>query len=103
MAPAQLFCQSGNRQEGEMSSIQKKVKPAHRGNGRNRFDKALLDAMQMQRPVDLFIAADLPWIRDSGFATVTILEVDTYAIRVKNEAGKESWIGKAFIVEARLG
>jgi hypothetical protein len=86
-----------------MSSIQKKVKPAHRGNGRNRFDKALLDAMQMQRPVDLFIAADLPWLREDGTARVKILEVDTYAIRVRNWDGEESWIGKAFIVEAKIG
>lgn len=88
-----------------MSQLSKRERPAARPqgrNGKNRFDRALIEAMQRKRKVDIFIAADLPWINDDGFATVTILEVDTFAIRVRNEAGKESWLGKGYIVEARI-
>lgn len=71
-------------------------------NGKGRFDKALIEAKQQRRSVELILAIDLPWTDGDGSVTVKILDVDTYAIKVLNDSGRESWVGKGFIVDAAI-
>lgn len=81
----------------------------HRGsqsrNGKGRYDQALIQAKNDDKAVELVLALEDP-IADSAtgdLATVKILEVDTYAIRVKSVRHlREAWISKAFIVSASI-
>lgn len=86
------------------SRIQKRPKNV---NGKGRFDSALIRAKNEQRDVYLFLSVDLPWAvaenkSEAEGVIVQILEVDTYAVKIKNKDGRESWIGKSFIVEAAI-
>lgn len=90
------------------------ARPRHRKghsqgtNGKGRFDRDLIQAKNSDKTVELSLALEDP-ICDPGsedLATVKILEVDTYAIRVQSVRSereeRESWISKSFIVSATI-
>jgi hypothetical protein len=73
-------------------------------NGKGRFDSALIDSKNL-KPVELVLALPTPLTDEDGNVTVQILEVDTYAIRVRKKGDEfpdGTWISKAFIVSATI-